>query len=136
LPLDAHFAAGNFLRDALRRGPILVRGDGTALRSYLYAADMAIWLWRIFARGAGLRAYNVGSETALSIAKVAARVAAATPAQGVTIASAQNSAVVAERYVPSTLRARTELDLAEWTSLDEGIARTLAWHRTLLARTT
>jgi nucleoside-diphosphate-sugar epimerase len=33
------------------------------------------------------------------------------------------------RYVPSTLRARTELDLTETVPLDEAIRRTIAWHR-------
>jgi hypothetical protein len=31
--------------------------------------------------------------------------------------------------VPSTERARSELQLAEYTDLDEAIARTAAWHR-------
>jgi dTDP-glucose 4,6-dehydratase len=130
LPLDAHFACGNFLRDGLRGQHIQVQGDGTPLRSYLYAADLAIWLWTILTRAIPGRAYNVGCDQALTIAGLAGRIAAhfGTSAR---IARSPVPGQPAQRYVPNVTRAREELGLRTWISLDDAIARTSDWHHGL-----
>lgn len=130
LPLDTHFAVGNFIRDALRGGPIRIGGDGTPLRSYLYAADLAVWLWTLLVRGEGGRAYNVGSSRALSIAEVAAAVDGALGGgHGVEIATAPSPGAPAQAYVPDTGRAERDLGLRERVPLDEAIRRTAEWAR-------
>jgi UDP-glucuronate decarboxylase len=125
LPLDAHFAAGNFLRDAIRGGPILVRGDGTALRSYLHPVDLVTWLLAILVRGTRGSAYNVGSDEVVSTAELARLTAAAvTPKAEVTIQSTQPQGPQ-NIYLPDVTRARTDLGLAVTVPLREAITRTL-----------
>jgi dTDP-glucose 4,6-dehydratase len=130
LPLNATFAIGNFLGDALRGGPVRVAGDGTPRRSYLYAADLAIWLWTLHLSAHARGVYNVGSDDARPIAAHAqevARIAGLT--QPVQIAQVPDPARPASWYVPDIGRARTELGLDVWISEEEAIRRTLAWHR-------
>jgi nucleoside-diphosphate-sugar epimerase len=128
MQLDAHFAIGNFISDRLQDSPIRVQGDGSAVRSYLYASDLMVWLWTILFQGQRLRAYNVGSEEALNIATLANEVnAALPPAAQVNIASAHQPGAPVHRYVPSTARAREELGLIAAVPLREAIRRTYAW---------
>jgi dTDP-glucose 4,6-dehydratase len=128
MQLDAHFAIGNFINDRLHQRPIRVQGDGSAVRSYLYAADLMVWLWTILFKGHSRRAYNVGSEDALNIGRLARVVAdALPPAVDIDIASKATPSAPVHRYVPSTARAREELGLRAEVPLRDAISRTHAW---------
>jgi dTDP-glucose 4,6-dehydratase len=128
LPLGAQYAIGNFLRDRISGRPIHVLGDGTPLRSYLYAADLAVWLWTILFRAASGRPYNVGSDAALSIADVARTVGNDfEPRLPVVITQSAIPGAARQRYVPSTARATTELGLRPRIAIRESIQRTLDW---------
>ncbi len=129
LPLDTHFAIGNFIRDALRGESIRIGGDGTPTRSYLYAADLAVWLWTMLFRAPALVPYNVGSSHSVSIRELAEAVRD-TLAFGaaVEVAKLPVPGAPVARYVPSVSRAEQDLDLRQEADLQETIRRTAAWY--------
>lgn len=130
LPLDKQFAIGNFLRDALAGDEIVIVGDGTPYRTYLYAADMAAWLWTIALLGRSGVAYNVGGAEAISIAGLARRVVDVVGSRaGMRTLKSARAGYRPERYVPDVSRIRTELGLPEPLSLTDAIARTANWLR-------
>jgi dTDP-glucose 4,6-dehydratase len=138
LPIDTHFAIGNFINDCLNNRDIIIKGDGTPHRSYLYAADLVIWLLKILVHGESLRAYNVGSEKSLSIKEIAESVLAVwnecpdlqkyrknklkfeilSPPKGGSL----------EKFVPSTQRISAELGVCESLSLQDAILKTFLFH--------
>jgi len=129
LPIETHFAVGNFIRDKLLGRPIEIRGDGTAVRSYLYAADMALWLWTILLRGATCRPYNVGSARPVTIRELASIISRRFGGTEQVNIAVQSTAPKPDFYVPDVRRAKEELGLDMWTPLEESIDRTIAWHQ-------
>ncbi|APZ98685.1 epimerase [Sphingopyxis sp. QXT-31] len=124
LSLDIHFAAGNFIRDAMAGRAIRIESAGTAVRSYLYAADLAAWLWMMLLRAPRGATWNMGSEEAVSIADLARRTAAVLGGPGVEVLGREDAGWNPGRYVPSTARVRDQLGVAPTISLDAAIRRT------------
>lgn len=129
LPLDQHFAIGNFIGSILAGRPIEIKGDGTPRRSYLYAADLAIWLWTMLFRAPALLPINVGSAHDVSILELAQTVAKTlNPEAEIRVAQEAIPGAASRRYVPSVERARQLLRLRETVGLQENIRRTAEWY--------
>jgi nucleoside-diphosphate-sugar epimerase len=126
--LEAGFAVTDFLRDGLRGLPLRIRGDGTTIRSYYYAADCAVALLKILLEAPIGQIYNVGSDEPVSILALARSVATALGDRPtIVVEQKPGSDQLPARYVPDMSRGKTELGLAVWTSLDEAVRRTATW---------
>jgi len=133
LQLNIHYAIGNFIRDTINGGPIVVKGDGTAVRSYMYVSDLMIWLWTILFKGKNREPYNVGSEKEITIKELAFKVAEiykklTGKTVEVIIREEPDPSKPADRYVPSTRKAKTELGLKQTVSLEDAIEKTLKFY--------
>ncbi len=128
LSTSSHFAIGNFVRDAINGSKIVIQGDGTPYRSYLYAADMVIWLWKLLLNGQNGHAYNVGGQFAYSISELAWEVIDALDSAAIVeIKMEKKLHNIAERYVPNTEKIRHQFGLCETVSLKEGIKKYADW---------
>lgn len=128
LPLDAHFAIGNFINNVIHQEDIELKGDGTPYRSYLYASDLAIWLWKILFEGAVMEPYNVGSDEDYSLEEIARRVAAHGQNTQVKIALPK-SGNLPLRYVPSIRKAKELLHLEVTVPLELALDKTLNYYK-------
>lgn len=133
-PLDKHFAIGNFIADALAGRNISIRGDGTPLRSYLYASDLAVWLWTLLLAENNLREapgiYNVGSAEALSIKDLAEHVTAEiNPTLKVEISQPVVPGRPQLQYVPDVRKASEQLGLRQTVGIRQAVRRTADWYR-------
>jgi nucleoside-diphosphate-sugar epimerase len=129
LPLDSHLAAPAFLKAALCGKEIVIQGHGQTVRSYLYGADLAIWLFTILLRGEHARPYNLGSDIPITIAQLAESTAKACGSRaGIRILGHLQPDETAEVYLPDINRARTELGLDVFTPFEESLKRAVLYY--------
>ena len=128
LNLDIHFAAGNFIRDALAGKKIIVSGDGKPERSYLYPADLIVWLLAMLTHGKPGAAYNAGSEEAISIGNLAKLTSSLLGDCGYEVLNLSDSGWNPGRYVPSNQLIQEQLGVKQTVNLAEAIKRTAYWN--------
>lgn len=130
MPLDLHYAIGNFIQEAMHNRPIVIQGDGSPIRSYLYTADLIVWLLALLLRKGAPRTYNVGSDQGISILDLAQLIKDVTHSrQPIHVLGNEHHSIgnpVRNSYVPNITRAQNELSLAAWTDLRSSIRQTIA----------
>ena len=125
LPLNAHYAIGNFIKDALWSNEIVVKGDGRSIRSYLDQRDLAEWLSKLLDKGCSGEAYNVGSDQEISIADLAHLVRdIVSPKKNVRILGGAEESILRTSYVPNIKKIKNELGLKQTISLEQSIQNT------------
>ena len=127
LPRDTHFAIGNFVQNVIDRKPIHINSDGQARRSYLYGADMAIWLWSALTQRSSPNPLHIGSEHSVSILELAQAVARVSTTElnfipEIKVANQSANSEKFHQYIPNNSATKSYLNVQEWTSLETGIA--------------
>ncbi len=126
---DGTYAIGNLLKDAVQGKTLTIQGDGTPYRSFLYSDDLVLWLVKILCDGKNSIPYNVGSDQDLSIKDLAEKIVKTLNLNNEIIIKSQTTpGKPIERYVPSIERAKRDLGLQVYTSLDESIKLTAAFY--------
>lgn len=122
--IEGSFAVPDFIRQAMRDKTIRVHSDGSAMRTYCYASDLTIGLWKLLLNGKPGELYNVGSDSpCVSIRELAELIAAQIGNVEVLVES-KTGAGPRSRYIPDT--AKFKQIYSARISLSEGLRKTLA----------
>jgi len=129
MDLNASFAVMEFIRHGLFGEPIRVRGNGKAIRTFCYAADMAVALWNILLCGEKGEVYNVGSDRdAITIAELAGKVARKfSPPVEVILDPEATGDDLRPNYIPNIEKLKTKFRYTLEYSLDASLARTVEY---------
>ena len=115
---------------AIRQGaPLRLRGDGSEVRDFIHATDVARGLIAIATRGRPGETYNVSAGQPVSLRELAELVASTVglPEDAVAVSDACETGKV-RKFYPSIERL-TELGFTASVPLERGIADTVTWVR-------
>jgi UDP-glucuronate decarboxylase len=115
IPLNLHYAIGNFIKSANEGSFIDIKSDGLAIRSYMFMGDLVWWLIKLLIDGKSGEVYNVGSDEAVSVVELAKKVKKIFHLDAKIIISGNTNysvgVPVRNVYLPSIEKARNELNL-------------------------
>ena len=127
LPLDTHFAIGNFLNNVIKNEDIVIMGDGSTTRSYMYASDLSIAIWKILLIGNNNKPYNVGVDKAYSLKEIALMLKK-NYGNDVRILN-NNKNLPTNIYVPNIDALINDLDIKHFVQIEEAIQKTIKFNK-------
>jgi UDP-glucose 4-epimerase len=127
-------AIRKFTEDALAGRNLEIHGDGSQIRAWLYVEDMVECLLLCLERPEAVgQSFNVGNaRSAVTIFDLAQRIKRISECPGEIVFVPRNYVDV-ELRIPNVEKARELLGFGASVDLDDGLARTIAWHREQLA---
>lgn len=127
--LDLPWAVTDFIRDSFQGGPVKIMGDGSTIRSIMYASDFANWILHMTAFAKPRSVYNVGSPYPVDLISLATLISSHFKPEPQIITSAGNAPHNPDKLVPSIKKAEQELGLKITVGLEEAISRSIEWHK-------
>jgi nucleoside-diphosphate-sugar epimerase len=131
LPFGTHFAAGNFMQDALQGSQIVIKSGGGSVRSYQYGTDLCSSLWALAMRGVSGEKYNVGSDSAVTVKELADAIVHNVNPLAQVVVKGNDTLENVSRYVPSIQKISEDLKFENHVELNDAIARTATWWKQL-----
>lgn len=106
--------------------PFPIQGDGTETRAFCYVDDIVSGILTMYAHGGHREIYHIGNDDEVSIADLAGRVGKAVGLE-LAVQPGPASEGGTPRRCPDITKMRT-LGYEPAVSLDDGLARTVAWY--------
>lgn len=127
--LSKPWAINNFINDALNNKTIRIIGNGEPIRSYMYPADLVVWILKILISGKINTAYNIGSPFGISLKDVAEKIVhIAQTKVNIDIKFNNNDS---SHYVPDITLCENDLGLKINYDVEDTIRRSIAWFKLL-----
>ncbi len=125
-------AIPTFIRQALRGEPLTIYGDGSQTRSFTYVSDLIEGIWRLMHAPVN-DPVNIGNPREMTLLELAKHVLRATGSKSEIVFRPLPTDDPKVRQ-PDIGRAKRLLGWAPSVELEEGLARTVEWCRTVEQR--
>lgn len=125
LQLDAHFAIGNFMQNAILNQPISINGDPSTIRSYLYPTDLISFLLALL-NNPTLDPIHIGSSQSITMLELATLFSNLFKLPIEVNTKPQS---VFSSYFPSTTKSEKYLGVKQKISIEESLLRWSKWLR-------
>jgi UDP-glucuronate decarboxylase len=125
LPINTHYALGNFINDVKNNNEITINGDGKTIRSYLHQNDLSEWIFQLLIKGDDRQAYNVGSKHGLTILELAEKIKLISKVDKKIIILNSNMNQTNDIYLPNITKIESEIGVTEKYNIEKIITEML-----------